>query len=79
MKEQEASVILFGLLGVESSFAGIPILVNINWWYKMNKIINNFLIARYKFMPEMHVRKPFTKSKERIQKLKVSGDTRYIY
>ena len=26
-------------------------------------------------MPEM----PFTKNKERIQKLKVTGDTRYIY
>ena len=75
MKELEASVILFGLLGVKSPFEGIPILGNINWWYKMNKIINNFLIGRYKFMPEM----PFTKNKERIQKLKVTGDTRYTY
>ena len=30
MKEQEASVILFGLLGVKSSFEGISILGNIN-------------------------------------------------
>ena len=39
-------------------------------------------------MPEMHLRQseftysasgPFTKSKERIQKFKESGDSRYIY
>ena len=43
----------------------------------MNKIINKFLIARDKFMPEMHLRQPgftysvsgpFTKNKERIKK-----------
>ena len=75
MKDQEAGVILFGLLGVKLPFEGIPILGNINWCYKMNKIINNFLIGRYKLMPE----KPLTKNKERIQQLKVTGDTRYIY
>ena len=45
--------------------------------YKMNDIINTFLLAGDKFMPEMHLRQPqftysacgpFTKSKERIQK-----------
>ena len=43
----------------------------------MNDIINTFLLAGDKFMPEMHLRQPqftysacgpFTKSKERIQK-----------
>ena len=43
----------------------------------MNKIINKFLLAGDKFMPEMHLRQPrftysacgtFTKNKERIQK-----------
>ena len=51
----------------------------------MNKIVSKFLLARDKFMPEMHLRQPgftynacgpFTKSKERIQKFKVTGDSR---
>ena len=54
----------------------------------MNKIINKFLLAGDKFMPEMHVREPgftysacgpFTKHKERINKFMNTGDTRFIY
>ena len=52
----------------------------------MNDTINKFLIAGDKFMPEMHLRQPqfgacgpFTKNKERIQKFKKTGDSRYIY
>ena len=54
----------------------------------MNKIINNFLLAGDKFMPEMHLRQPqfiysacdpFTRHKERIKKFEQTGDTRYIY
>ena len=54
----------------------------------MNEIINNFLLAEDKFMPEMHLKQPgftyitcgpLTKNKERIQKFKETGDTRYIY
>ena len=54
----------------------------------MNEIINKFLLAGNKFMPEMHLRQPgftysacgaFTKNKERIQKFKETGDSRYIY
>ena len=54
----------------------------------MNDIINKFLLARDKFMPEMHLRQPgstysacgpFTKNKKRIQKFKETGDSRYIY
>ena len=54
----------------------------------MNDIINKFLLARDKFMLEMHLRQPgftysacgpFTKNKERIQKFKQTGDSRYIY
>ena len=46
---------------------------------KMNEIVNKFLLAGDKFMPEMHLKQPrftytacgpFTKSKERIQKSK---------
>ena len=56
--------------------------------YKMNNIINKFLLAGDKFMPEMHLRQPqftysacgpFTKHKQRIQKFKETGDTNYIY
>ena len=54
----------------------------------MNDLINKFLLARDKFMPEMHLRQPqftysacgpFTKNKERIKKFKETGDSRYIY
>ena len=54
----------------------------------MNEIVNIFLLAKDKFMPEMHLRQtrftysacgPFTKNKERIQKIKETGDSRYIY
>ena len=54
----------------------------------MNEIINKFLLAGDEFMPEMHLRQPgftysacgpFTKNKERIQKFRETGDSRYIY
>ena len=54
----------------------------------MNNIINRFLLAGDKFMPEMHLRQPrfvysacgpFTRHKERIKEFKRTGDTRYIY
>ena len=53
----------------------------------MNNIINKFLLAGDTFMPEMHLKQPgftysacgpFTKHKERIQKFKETGHTRYI-
>ena len=56
--------------------------------YKINDIINTFFLAGDKFMPEMHLRQPgftygacgpSTKSKERMQKFKQTGDSRYIY
>ena len=55
---------------------------------KVNKIVNKFLLVGAKFMPEMHLRQPgftdsacgpFTKNKERMQKLKETGDSQYIY
>ena len=54
----------------------------------MNDIINKFLIVGDNIMPEIHLRQPeftysacgpFTKNKERIQKFKQTGDSRYIY
>ena len=53
----------------------------------MNNIINKFLLAGDKFMPEVHLRQPqfvysacgpFTRHKERIKKFKQTGDSRYI-
>ena len=55
---------------------------------KMNNIINKFLLAGDKFMPEMHLRQPqfiysacgpFTRHKERFKKFNQAGGTRYIY
>ena len=54
----------------------------------MNKIVNKFLLVEDRFMPEMLLRQPgftysacatFTKNKERTQKFKWTGDSRYIY
>ena len=54
----------------------------------MNEIVNKFLLAGDKFMPEMHLKQPtftysacgpFTKNKERIRKFQETGDTSYIY
>ena len=54
----------------------------------MNEIVNKFLLAGDKFMPEMHLKQPgftcsacgpFSKNRERIQKFKGTGDTSYIY
>ena len=56
---------------------------------KMNEIINKFLLAGDKIMPEMHLKDPnvdtysacgpFTKHKKRIQKFMETGDTNHIY
>ena len=52
----------------------------------MNEIVSKFLLAGEKFMPEMYLKQPgftysacgpFTKSKERTQKFKETGETRF--
>ena len=57
----------------------LPILNAILSKYKVNGIINKFLLAGDKLMPEIYLRQPgfiysscgpFTKNKERIKKLK---------
>ena len=54
----------------------------------MNEMVDKFLLAGYKFMPEMHLRQPgftysacgpFTRNKQRIQKFMQTRDTNYIY
>ena len=54
----------------------------------MNEIVNTFLLAGGKFMPEMHLKQPgftytvcgpFTKNKERLEKFMQTGNTDFIY
>ena len=54
----------------------------------MNKILNKFLLRGDKSLPEIQLRQPgftynqcgqFIKNKERIQKFKETGDSRYTY
>ena len=86
-------------LGIKIPLSKAPILgdilfwvqlrqVKLRWRYKINEIVNKFLLAGHRFMPEMHLKQPgfiysawgpFNKNKERIQKFKKTGDTNYIY
>ena len=54
----------------------------------MNEIVNKFLLAGDKFLPEMHLKQtgftysacgPFKKNKERIIKFMQTGSTDFIY
>ena len=54
----------------------------------MNEIVNKFLLAGDKFMPEMHLKQPgftysacgpFTKNKEKIEKFMKTGNTDFTY
>ena len=54
----------------------------------MNEIVNKFLLAGDKFMPEMHLKQPgftysacgpFIRNKERIEKFIQSGNANFIY
>ena len=58
---------------IKSPFKGVAVLGNIIYSDKMNEIVNTFLLAGDKFMPEMHLRQPgftyssygsFTKTKK---------------
>ena len=62
--------------------------MQLRWEYKLNEIVNKLLLAGDKFVPETHLKQPgftysacgpFTQSKERIKKIKKTGDTKYIY
>ena len=55
---------------------------------KVDEIVNKFLLAGNKFMPEMHLKQPrftysacgpFTKDKERIEKFMQTGNTCFVY
>ena len=55
---------------------------------KMNEIVNNFLLAGDKFMPELYLKQPgftysacgpYTRNKEKIEKFMQTGNTDFIY
>ena len=55
---------------------------------KMNEIVNKFLLVGDKFMPEIHLKQPgfiystcdpFTKNKDRIEKVLQTGTIDFIY
>ena len=88
IKNQEAKGLLSNL-GIRIPLSKVPLLVIFFFIsYKMNEIVNKFLLAGDKFMPEKHLKQPgftystcgpFTKNKKRIQTFKETGDTSYIY
>ena len=56
--------------------------------YKLNVIVNTFLLVGDKFMPDMHLKQPgwtysarlsFTKNKERTENFMQTGNKDYIY
>ena len=58
MKEQEAKGLLSNW-GIKTPFNKIPLLGDILFEvYKMNEIMNKFLLAGDRFMPEMHLKQP---------------------
>ena len=79
IKEQEASRLLSSL-GIRTPLSKIPLVgPPLFWEYKMNEIVNTFLLAGDKFMPEKHSRHPgftystcqtFKKAKKKYTNLK---------
>ena len=59
IKNQEAKGLL-SKLGIKTPLSKVPILGDILFWMhiKMNEIVNKFLLAGDKFMPEMHLKQP---------------------
>ena len=88
MNEQEASG-LISSLETEKPMSKIPLVVFLLFWrYKVNENINNFLLAEDQFIPKDHLRQheftcgacgAITKSKERKQTFKETGDSQNIY
>ena len=79
IKEQEAKG-LFSNLGIKTPLSKVPLLGDLffSLCNKMNVIVDKFLLAGDKFMPEIHLRPlgftcsacvPLTKHKQRTQKI----------
>ena len=76
-REQQEASRLLSSLEIKKTLSKIS--QQFNTMHKMNEIVSKFLLAGDKFMPEIYLRQPgltysacgpFTKNKERIQKLK---------
>ena len=92
VKEQEGKGLLSNL-GIKTPLIKIPLLnvlswMQFHWVYKLNEIVDKYLVAGDTFMPEMHLKQPgftysacgsFSKNKERIEKLMQTGNTDFIY
>ena len=95
VKEQEAKGLLSSL-GLKTliiskilRLSKIPLFGGLFFWvYKMNGLVNKFLLVGDKFMPEMHLKQsgftysacgPFTRNKEKSEKFMQSGNTDFIY
>ena len=58
IKEQEANGLLSNL-GLKTPLCEIPLLGDTLFQiYKINELVNNFLLAGDEFMPETHLRQP---------------------
>ena len=89
LKELETSGLLITLRIKIPILSKIPVVGDtLAWRYKINETVNKFLLAGDKFISVMHLRQPrftysacgpFNKNKERIQKCKEAGGSRYIY
>ena len=87
VKEQKAKGLLSNLK-IKTPLNKIPLLGDTLFWvYKMNEIVDKFLLAGDKFMPEMNLKQPgftysacglFTKNKDRIEKFMQTGNTDFI-
>ena len=89
IKNQEAKGLL-NKLGIKTPLSKVSILSKyfVLNAYKMNEIVNKYLLVGDKFVPEMHLKQagftysacgPFTKNKERIEKFMQTGNTNFIY
>ena len=83
VKEQQARGLLRSL-GIRTPLSKVPLIGTLLFKkYKMNEIVNTFLLSGDKFMPKMHLKQPgftysacgsFTKNKETIKKIEETGD-----
>ena len=88
MKQQKA-IGLLSSSGIKTLLSEITLVVPLLFEeFEMNEIVNKFWLPGDKFIPEMCLRQTgftysacgtFAKNKERIQKFKETGDTRYRY
>ena len=88
VEEQEAKGILSSLC-LKTRLCKIPLFGDIFFWvYQMNEIVNKYLLAGDKFMPELHLKQPgftysacgpFTRNKERIENFIQTGNRFYLW